>query len=127
MIVIICFNFFLIHLAPGDPIIHLIGDAQASEEFIRQLRAQYGLDRPIYEQLAIYLFHMLQGDLGYSLVSRERVSAIMLSRLPATLLLLGTQYVLAIAIGMPVLTYVTFEMWFLVPLPKGPIEEMLGL
>lgn len=99
LIVIICFNFFLIHLAPGDPIVHLIGDAQASEDFIRQLRAQYGLDRPIYEQLFIYLFHMLQGDLGYSLVSRERVSTIMLSRLPATLLLLGTQYVLAIAIG----------------------------
>jgi hypothetical protein len=34
---------------------------------------------------------------------------------------------LAIAIGMPVLTYVTFEKWFLVPLPKGPIEDWLGL
>ncbi|MFZ5784694.1 MAG: tripartite tricarboxylate transporter TctB family protein [Pseudomonadota bacterium] len=33
----------------------------------------------------------------------------------------------AISIGLPVLTYVTFEDWFLVPLPKGPIEEMLGL
>ena len=39
----------------------------------------------------------------------------------------GWLLTLAIAIGMPVLTYVTFEMWFLVPLPKGPIEEMLGL
>ncbi|CAN5904643.1 tripartite tricarboxylate transporter TctB family protein [soil metagenome] len=34
---------------------------------------------------------------------------------------------LAISIGLPVLVYVTFEMWFLVPLPKGPIEELLGL
>jgi len=39
----------------------------------------------------------------------------------------GWALTLAIAIGMPVLTYVTFEMWFLVPLPKGPIEDMLGL
>jgi putative tricarboxylic transport membrane protein len=33
----------------------------------------------------------------------------------------------AISIGLPVLTYVTFEMWFLVPLPKGPLEDLLGL
>lgn len=35
--------------------------------------------------------------------------------------------VLAISIGMPVLTYIVFERWFLVPLPKGPLEEWLGL
>ena len=32
-----------------------------------------------------------------------------------------------VAIGMPVLTYIVFEKWFLVPLPKGPLEELLGL
>lgn len=35
--------------------------------------------------------------------------------------------VLAISIGMPVVTYLIFERWFLVPLPKGPVEEWLGL
>jgi putative tricarboxylic transport membrane protein len=35
--------------------------------------------------------------------------------------------VFAVAIGVPVVTYVMFEKWFLVPLPKGPIEEFLGL
>lgn len=34
---------------------------------------------------------------------------------------------IAIAVGMPVLTYLVFERWFLVPLPKGPFEEWLGL
>jgi hypothetical protein len=34
---------------------------------------------------------------------------------------------IAIAVGMPVLTYLVFERWFLVPLPKGPLEEWLGL
>ena len=33
----------------------------------------------------------------------------------------------AVAIGMPVVTYLIFERWFLVPLPKGPVEEWLGL
>jgi putative tricarboxylic transport membrane protein len=35
--------------------------------------------------------------------------------------------VIAVAFGMPIVTYVIFERWFLVPLPKGPIEEWLGL
>ncbi|SEP41247.1 Tripartite tricarboxylate transporter TctB family protein [Rhodospirillales bacterium URHD0017] len=39
----------------------------------------------------------------------------------------GWLLILAIAIGLPVVTYVTFEMWFLVPLPKGPLEDLLGL
>ena len=39
----------------------------------------------------------------------------------------GWLLTLTISIALPVLTYVTFEMWFLVPLPKGPIEELLGL
>ena len=39
----------------------------------------------------------------------------------------GWSLILAISIGLPVITYITFEMWFLVPLPKGPLEEMLGL
>lgn len=38
----------------------------------------------------------------------------------------GWPLILAISIGLPVITYVTFEMWFLVPLPKGPLEELLG-
>jgi putative tricarboxylic transport membrane protein len=39
----------------------------------------------------------------------------------------GWLLILAISIGLPVITYVTFEMWFLVPLPKGPLEDLLGL
>jgi putative tricarboxylic transport membrane protein len=35
--------------------------------------------------------------------------------------------VAAVAVGVPVLTYVVFERWFLVPLPKGPLEEWLNL
>lgn len=99
LLVIVCANFVLLHLAPGDPIVYLIGDASVSEEYVAELRARYGLDRPIYEQLVHYLLQVAQGDLGYSFVSREDVSTILLSRLPATLLLLGTQFVLAIIFG----------------------------
>jgi len=99
ILVIICVNFFLLRLAPGDPIYYLIGDASVTPEFIEELRKQYGFDQPLYKQLLIYLWQVLQGDLGYSVISRDSVSAIILSRMPATLLLLGSQFVLSIAFG----------------------------
>ena len=39
----------------------------------------------------------------------------------------GWPIVVGVAVGMPIITYFIFERWFLVPLPKGPIEEWLGL
>jgi peptide/nickel transport system permease protein len=99
ILVVICVNFFLVRLAPGDPIYYLIGDASVTPEFIEELRKQYGFDQPLYKQLLIYLAQVAQGDLGYSFVSRDSVSAIILSRLPATLLLLGSQFVLSIIFG----------------------------
>jgi peptide/nickel transport system permease protein len=99
LLVIICVNFFIIHLAPGDPISYLTGDAPVSQEFLDQLRAQYGLDQPLWRQLATYLWRVAQGDLGYSFVSHDSVAAIIASRLPATLLLLGSQFVLSAVLG----------------------------
>src|SRR5580704_5997362 len=99
MLVIICVNFFIIHLAPGDPITYLTGDAPVSPEFIAELRRQYGLDQPLYVQLFDYLLQVVRGDLGYSFISRDAVINIILSRLPATLLLLGSQFVLSVVLG----------------------------
>src|SRR5262245_55143222 len=99
ILVIICVNFILVRLAPGDPITYLAGEAPVSREYIEELRAHYGLDQPLWWQLLLYLGRIAQGDLGYSFVSRDSVAAIILSRLPATLLLLGSQFVLSIVIG----------------------------
>ena len=99
ILVIICVNFVIVRLAPGDPIYYLIGDASVTPEFIEELRKQYGFDQPLYKQLLIYLWQVLQGDLGYSFISRDSVSSIIMSRMPATLLLLGSQFVLSIIFG----------------------------
>jgi ABC-type dipeptide/oligopeptide/nickel transport system permease component len=96
---IVCVNFVLVRLAPGDPITYLLGDAPASEEMIAGLRAEYGLDQPVWRQLLLYLAQVAQGDLGYSFISRAEVTTILLSRMPATLLLLGTQFILSIIFG----------------------------
>ena len=99
ILVIVIVNFFLIRLAPGDPIAYIVGDAPVPEEQIVELRRQLGLDQPLLRQLLIYLGSIAQGDLGYSFISRAPVLEIILERLPATLLLMITQYVLAIVAG----------------------------
>ena len=91
--IIIVVNFFLIHLAPGDPIAYIIGDAPVPEEVVAQLREKLGLDQPLITQLAIYLINIAHGDFGYSFVAREPVLDVVLARLPATLLLTVTQYI----------------------------------
>jgi peptide/nickel transport system permease protein len=99
VLIVVVVNFLLIRLAPGDPTAYLIGDAPVSEEFVAELRERLGLDAPLFEQLLIYLGNVAQGDFGYSFVSRAPVLDVILDRLPATLLLMSTQYVIAIVAG----------------------------
>ena len=99
ILVIILINFFLIHAAPGDPVDVLVGSMEATEEYIAQLRAEFGLDQPLVVQFGRYLAKMLQFDLGYSLRFREPVLDLILSRLPATLLLMGTALVVSSLLG----------------------------
>lgn len=87
---IVVVNFTLIHLAPGDPISVLAGDYQLSEEQIQSLRRQMGLDRPLPVQLALYIWSLLAGDLGYSYVLQQPVLHLILDRMPATVLLMLT-------------------------------------
>jgi peptide/nickel transport system permease protein len=99
VLIIVVVNFFLIRLAPGDPIAYIIGDAPVPEEQIAELRKRLGLDAPLLRQLVIYLADVLTGNFGYSFISRAPVLDVILERLPATLLLMISQYVLAIAAG----------------------------
>jgi ABC-type dipeptide/oligopeptide/nickel transport system permease component len=94
-------NFLLIHLAPGDPISFLVGDSGADEQRIAALRQELGLDRPLLEQLVRYLRELATGDFGESLYFRRPVLELLMSRLPNTLLLTGTQLIIAAGIGIP--------------------------
>jgi peptide/nickel transport system permease protein len=98
ILAVIIFTFILIHLTPGDPTFVLTGQ-EASPEFIKEVRASYGLDRPLLEQLAIYLVRVLQGDLGYSYFFGEPVLGVILSRMPNTLLLMGIGLTFASVLG----------------------------
>jgi peptide/nickel transport system permease protein len=98
MFFIAVINFLIIHLAPGDPAAALAGEG-APQEFIEALRVDYGLDKPLIEQLGVYLTTLLQGDLGYSFAYRRPVVDVIVERLPATLLLVLGSQLPAIALG----------------------------
>lgn len=114
LIAIVVMNFFLVHAAPGDPAMVMAGEAGAADEkFVTQLREQFGLDRPLYEQLGTYVGKVVQGDLGFSYRQQRPVWDILAERLPATLVLTLTAFLLALAAGVALgtLAAVTVGTW----------------
>lgn len=94
--------FVLVHLTPGDPILILKGDAVVSEEVLDQMRARWGLDRPLHVQYLVWLTNMLQGDFGRSLsFGGVPVSTLIRQALPNTLALNILAYLLAVVIAVP--------------------------
>ena len=97
---VVVLNFVLVHAAPGDPVETIAGASGGmSEELKAQLRAQYGLDRPLHEQLGLYLAEVASGDLGYSYYFNLPVTRLILERLGPTLLLVLTAVLTAFFAG----------------------------
>lgn len=102
LLVLVVFNFVLIHAAPGDPI-YLLAGQSGDATYYAEMRARFGLDRPLPEQLGRYLFNVARGDFGYSFAYRQPVFQVIVSRVPATLLLslsgLGIATLLGVWLG----------------------------
>ncbi len=99
LLAVVVVNFVLIQLAPGDPVTLLVGDFPAPEEYVKQVRAEYGLDRPVAERLVLYLGQLARGNLGYSFANRMSVAELIGKRIGPTLQLMFTALVIAIVIG----------------------------
>lgn len=100
--------FFLIRLLPADPVSRLVG-LNSSEAAYAQAAAQLGLDKPVLEQLAIYLGlrpsvepGLLQGSLGVSWVTNSQVLSEVGAYLPVTLELITLAFILAMVVAIPV-------------------------
>ena len=91
--------FLMIHLVPGDPAQVMLGE-RASPESLEAMRTQLGLDRPLHVQFGRYLAGLLQGDLGRSIKTHERIATELTARFPATLELTLVSMALACAIGL---------------------------
>lgn len=92
------FSFIVLHLGPGDPALAMAGE-NPSQASINAIRAYYGLDRPIMVQYGDWLWGVLHGDLGTSMLSRQRVMTTIINRLPPTVLVVSYSMVLAIIFG----------------------------
>ncbi|EIE50890.1 ABC transporter permease [Salipiger aestuarii] len=100
LLAIAVLNFCLLHAAPGDPAVVLAGEAGAADEqMIEQLRERFGLDQPFGVQLWKYVSGVAQLDLGYSFRQGAPVIDLIAERLPATLLLTLTAFVISLVFG----------------------------
>lgn len=91
--------WLVVRLAPGDPVLALVGDFPAPEEYVRKVRAEFGLDRSLPEQFVRYVAAVATGDLGFSFVFRRPVLGLVLERATATALLTVTALGLASIAG----------------------------
>ena len=96
---IVTLTFFLIHLAPGDPVYMMAGEG-GDAAYYAEMRGRYGLDRSLGEQYVRYVAAVIRGDFGHSYAYQRPVIDVLLERLPATLLLSGAALTLAVAAGL---------------------------
>lgn len=112
LFVITVLIFLLAHMAPGDPITAMAGIG-ASQELIDNIKAQYGLDQPLFVQYGRWILHVLRGDLGTSITTHQSVASMTWDRLEVTLLLaiLGTFFSVLIAVPLGILAATRKGTW----------------
>ena len=100
MAVVAVFVFALLHLSPGDPAAIIAGDTATTADIAR-IRAQLGLDQPIYVQFGTWLWGLLRGDLGISIFTNLPVMKLIQQRVEPTLALTISTLVLSVAAAIP--------------------------
>ncbi len=93
--------FAILALAPGDPMGEFATNPSITAEVRENIRRSLGLDQPIYIRYIKWAWAFIRGDMGYSFTSRSPVLDLILQRLPTTLWVVGSAYVLAVLIAFP--------------------------
>jgi len=96
---ILTINFFIFRILPGNPIELLFRNPRLTDEQIRALEAQFGLDKPLIDQYFIYLINVFQGNLGLSFFYRQPVTSVLMPRMINSLILVLPSTLAAIALG----------------------------
>jgi peptide/nickel transport system permease protein len=94
--------FTVLALAPGDPFEELATNPNVPAEVRLALRVKFGLDDPIWQRYWHWLAAMVQGDWGFSFISRVDVDTLIAQRVPVTLAVIGASQLLALAVALPV-------------------------
>ena len=97
--VIICANFFIFRMAPGDPVRMMFRDPRVSKDSLELMQQKFGLDKPLSGQFVAYVKNIAQGDLGISFSQQKPVLEVLVERIPNTLLLVVTALIIAVVLG----------------------------
>ncbi|MFD9068823.1 ABC transporter permease [Streptomyces lasiicapitis] len=99
MFAVLVTSFFLFRLIPGDPVKQMTGGRRVSSEQLADMRAEFGLDDPVWQQFTDYCGNVLTGDFGTSYQFHTPVMDKITEAIGPTLWLTGTAYVLYTVIG----------------------------
>jgi peptide/nickel transport system permease protein len=94
--------FAILALAPGDPLAEFAANPSVPPEVRENIRRAYGLDQPWYIQYVRWLGALTQGNLGFSVASKIPANELIMQRLPQTLLVGGTAYIIAMLVAIPI-------------------------
>jgi len=97
-------TFLIVKAAPGNPMQTMI-DPNLSPEELQRAKDNIGLNDPIFVQYINWMSEILKGNLGYTIKTGEPVAKLIVERLPATLILTGSAFVLAFVLGVPLGVY----------------------
>jgi peptide/nickel transport system permease protein len=100
VLLVVAVATFLLLRASGDPAAILAGDTASSEQ-IEQVRREFGFDRPLWVQFAVWFGAVLQGDLGTSLFSGQPVATLIVQRIEPTAMLALTTIVFSVLVAVP--------------------------
>ena len=118
-------TIFLLMRVTGDPAV-LLAEPGASQADLDAIRAQFGLDQPLYVQYLSFITHLMRGDFGQSFYYRTDVFELYLSRLPASLLLAAAAMTFSLVVGIPtgIIAAVRVNQWWD---SIGKVFALLGL
>jgi len=98
--VALTFSFILIRSLPGDPAERYYGDPRLPQEIKDEIKASFGLDKPVMMQYFIFLGNAFRGDLGVSFTYCQKVVPVIVSRLPWTLILTVIPTILSMLVAL---------------------------
>ena len=100
LVAVVTLVFFVVRMAPGDPAQVILGDS-ASQESLTALRTELGLDRPILVQYGEFLFSIITGDLGDSIIRKQSINSMIAEVLPYTIELTLAGVLVGVILGLP--------------------------
>lgn len=108
LVFVAVFVFAMLRLTPGDPAAVLAGD-NATPQQIEEIRAQLGLDEPVWTQFAIYASRLVQGDLGVSYFFNQPVTDLIAQRIEPTLSLALVTILFTVVVAVPLGTLAAYR------------------